>query len=89
MKYKEDTILNQINNNAYNDLILIQDDTVYFHNVELLFNEELHNEIILRAWERLNKKFQPITETYNTQLYKNFSRRQIDGVTRDPEEWRI
>ena len=74
MKYKEDTILNQINNNAYNDLILIQDDTVYFHNVELLFNEELPNEIILRAWERLNKKFQPITETYNTQLYKNFSR---------------
>ena len=74
MKYKEDTILNQINNNAYNDLILIQDDTVYFHNVELLFNDELPNERILRAWERLNKKFQPITETYNTHLYKNFSR---------------
>ena len=75
MKDKEDTILNQINNNAYNDLIMNQDDTVCFHNVELLFNDELPNERILRAWERLNKKFQPIPETSNAGLYKKFSRR--------------
>ena len=86
MKEKEDTILNQINNNEYTDLILNEDDTVCFHNVEILFTEELPNETTLRAWERL-KQIQPIPEASNRRLYKTFSRRLIDGVTRDPEEW--
>ena len=33
-KIKEDDMLNQLNKNAYNDLILAQDDTVFFHIVE-------------------------------------------------------
>ena len=46
---KEDTILNQLNKNAYNNLVLEQDGTVCLQIVEELVTKELPNGCDLRA----------------------------------------
>ena len=46
---KEDTILKKLNNNAYNDLILVQDDTVCFQIIEESVTKWLTNGSALRG----------------------------------------
>ena len=85
-KIKEDTILKQLNYNVFNNLILTQDDIVCSHIFEYLSTKDSPNGINLHAWERLNKKFQPITGASKTKLSKKFEKNELDGVTRDPED---
>ena len=84
---KEDDRLVQTNKNAYYDLILAQDDTVCFKIVEKLATKELPNGCALRAWERLNKKFQSMTGAFKKILCKKIAKSELYDVTRDAEDW--
>ena len=83
---KEDTILKQLKKNAYNDLILAQSDTVCFQIVQELVTKELPNVCYLRAWDILNKKFQPITGAPKTRLRKKFTKCELDYFKWDPKD---
>ena len=67
---KEDTILNKINNNAYNDIVLSQDDTMCSHIFEYLVPSDLPNRSTLCPWDMLNKKYHPIKVSSKTILHK-------------------
>ena len=71
---KEDSTLNKLNKNAHNDLILSQDDTVFFHIIEQLVAKYLPNGYALRSLGRLNKKFQTITGESKTRLCNKFAK---------------
>ena len=71
----------------YNDLILAQDDTVCFQIIEAFFTKQLPNGCALRAWERFNKKFQPMARASKTRLRKKFTKCELGDVKRDPEDW--
>ena len=52
-----------------------------------MVTKELPNGSALTAWEILNKNFQLIIEASKTILRNKFAISELDGVTRDPEDW--
>ena len=71
---QEDSILKQLNNNAYNNMILAQYDTVCLHIVEELFTKELPIGSSLCVWDRLKNKPQPMTGASNIRLRNKFEK---------------
>ena len=69
-KTKEDDILNQLNNNAYNELILAQYDMACFQIFVELVTKEITNGWALLARGNFNKKFQSMTKSSKTRLGK-------------------
>ena len=85
-KTKKESILNKLNKNAYNDLFLLQYDTMYFQSVEKSVKKDPPNGITLYAWDKLNNKFQPIIGVTKTILHKKVANNELDYYKKVPED---
>ena len=68
---------------------MTQNEIVCFSIVEEWTTKDLPDVSALRVWERLKKKFQPMTGASKTILCKKCAKSKFNDVTRDPEDWII
>ena len=69
---------------SYNELILVQEDTVWFDIIKILKTKANMYRDARLARKKLLRKFEPTTGAY-TILCKKFAKCEIDDVTRNPK----
>ena len=84
-KVKEISSLKLLNFTTYNNLILTQEETVFFHIVEESKTKANNYGYTRLAWTKLSRKLEPTTGYSNTRLRKKFAKCELDDVTRKPE----
>ena len=82
IKYEGITEYKFLNKTAYNELILAQEDTVYFHIVEAVKNFYNKYGNTRQAWMKLTRKFYSTTGSPKTRLHKKFCKYKLYDVTR-------
>ena len=86
-KEKEIATLKLLRLTSYNELILAQEDSVFFQIIEESKKKANKYGDARLAWTKHSRKFEPTTGDSNTGLCKKFTKCKLDDVTRNPEEW--
>ena len=73
-----------LNKTAYNEMILAEEDTVYFHIFEEARTKSNKYRDAKQSWMKLSIKVEPIIGASNIRLCKKISKLKVDDITRNP-----
>ena len=79
--------MNFLNKTEYNELILAQEDTVFFKIIEEEKTKSIKYGDAVQEWMKLTRKLDPTTGASNTKICNRFANCKLDDITRDLEEW--
>ena len=75
------------NKTAYNELILIQEDTVSFRTIEEAKTKANKYGNARQSWMNILGKFEPTIVSSKTRLCNKCSKWELDDITRNPKEF--
>ena len=76
-----------INKTPYNELILAQEDMIYFRIVKEVNKKSNKYGGARQAWMKFSRNFHPTTGAFKIGICKKSAKCKLYDVTRKPEEW--
>ena len=74
-----------LNFTAYNELILTQEDTVYFQTIEEVKKKDNTYRYARLAWTKLSRKLESSIGSSRTRLHMKFAKFKLDDLTINTE----
>ena len=85
--HKEKILARKANKNAYNDLVLANQDPVAFNLVDKSVTTDLPNGCARTAWLALERKYDSSKAATVVRLAKLYNDSELKNTVVDPEEW--
>ena len=77
----------ELNEKAYNDLVLACTGEIGFSIVDEAISDDYPEGDARRAWVNLEKKFQPSSSANKVQLRREFNSSKLKNWKKDPDSW--
>ena len=86
-KTDEERALEKLNDEAYDDLIMLMDNKIAFNKVSQAKMSTLSEGCAYTAWTNLINKYKPRTVQSRAEKKLKFAQSKLEDWTKDPDEW--